>query len=212
MHFLQLPGGSCPPVVVPDDFIAESILTKYGVHNHLQTMTHRRIAVKVNASGAFQHSMQFNEPDSHVNGIGLGFIAANRAYSVNSFIQGFVLIRQFPPPGVTNITESPSVSESGNSVNSLFLGNLISQTPYRSLILFVAVEGRVKVNQVHSPTAYSAKNRKVVSHKYLPVLDGSSRHGEFLPRSLHCSVPQLSPFLRISFRFASPNSKFNALF
>ena len=138
--------------VVPYNFIAEIALAKNFVHDDFQVVTRRGVAMQINAAGVLQQAMHRGNPLRHVREIGKHAAAigvdyvertdgAMRRVGDRAHDQINAVLRLFIP--------FPSVGERGQ-LREIVLVPAISLRAEKNIVVGLAVERRVQVNQVHA--------------------------------------------------------------
>ena len=97
--------------VVPDNLISEVPGSEHGVHQELEVVAGRRIAVEVNASGRLEHAAHFEKSDGHHDEVGLHARAVRETRRADHRVQRRVTIRNLAVPCLVHIVQRPGVLE-----------------------------------------------------------------------------------------------------
>jgi hypothetical protein len=135
--------GAAP---LPNDFRPEVGRSKHGVHEHLQVMTGRRVAVKVNTCGRLHDAPEFHQARGHHHEIGQHVAFAEEGPErLKAISHAPARHHDLRKDGFAFLIPCPGVRESLN----LTCGLAPVFFREKNVVICVGVERRVQVNEVN---------------------------------------------------------------
>ena len=186
---------------LPSDLGHEIGHTIDAVHQQLEVVAGRRIAVQVDGAGVFQHAAHFQQAHGHHAEVGLHSLAVGEAGGLEHLVHGRLLVGDEAHPGHVQIGEGPGVLEGGAGGRAAHRGGVVA----------VEVEGWAEVDQVNRRGVEAAQNFEVVPGPDGAVGEVGRGHGAQLLRC-YCEDTRGSSLSRNSSTSSRALLTFSALF
>ena len=150
---------------LPYDLVSKVSRSKNRVHQELEVVAGRRVAMQVDAARRLQDPVHVHQPHGHHRQVRLHPLAVGHARRLDHVRQGGLLVGYQPHPRNVKVGQRPSVLER----------RAHRRAAHRGRVVLVGVERRVEVNQVDALAVHPAQDVEVVTG--LDCLVGKVRFG-----------------------------------
>ena len=170
MFALKSVALGCVSFITPNYFILEFGPPKHRIHEQLQVVAGRGVAMEIDRSCLFQDSAHLKQPHGHHDQVRLRALSVGLPSRPYDRIHSLVLIGYFAVPRHVHIIQSPGVLKRCSRCLRAD-GSRVGP---------VAIEGRVKIDQVHGFGVHPPHDGQVIASPHGAGFEVGLTHSCFL--------------------------------